>query len=593
MRRTAFGLSVLSLALTGALGAAQPAKDLVVHEWGTFLAMHGSDGITLDGMYHEEHALPEFVHSRSKDQLRIPSVVVKGETPVIYFYTTQPQKVTVHVAFPGGIWTQWYPQASLVGPQLSKTHTPLDPKDGSITWFAEILPDQGKPLAGYPSTSKDALWNFARDVDAAWVRTTDRTRGNRPDVDRFLFHRGLGQAKMPVQMTAAENGTLQWTDSSFPAAKHVFILRVENGRGAYRYLPELSTGRPLTGLIPSMTGARPLAEFTHRIADDLAARLVQSGLFEKEARAMVNTWRSSYFQNDGIRALFVMPQEWTDRYIPLKITPQPQQVVRVMVGRTELLTPDRERRAEAAVRDLAASDSEARNHAFDYLREQGRYVEPIVRRVLRTTTDERVRALCKRLLLTPFVTELRAAIHSAADGTRVADKPVHVRAQLANLLREIGMDEEAKAESKAVLDELRRQPEPPMDEPSARHYFRAIARATEAGGDDRAATAAYEKFVRFGAHVKKCGGCHDSEGPKNMTWFRDWYAGRKLAEVARRAGLTRQLIEENERRLAGGRDDTAAQMLLAYLYEAQGDQAKADSLWVRIGPSTGVKQAAR
>ena len=32
---------------------------------------------------------------------------------------------------------------------------------------------------------------------------------------------------------------------------------------------------------------------------------------------MVNTWRSSYFPTDGVRVLFVLPQSWTDRFIPL------------------------------------------------------------------------------------------------------------------------------------------------------------------------------------------------------------------------------------------------------------------------------------
>src|SRR5436190_2913936 len=98
--------------------------ELVVHEWGTFLAMEGSDGVTLDGMYHEEHALPGFVHARSKDELRVPSVSVKGETPVIYFYTDRPQDVTVRVKFPRGLWTQWYPQAEFNGPSTAGAGSP-------------------------------------------------------------------------------------------------------------------------------------------------------------------------------------------------------------------------------------------------------------------------------------------------------------------------------------------------------------------------------------------------------------------------------------------------------------------------------------
>ena len=107
--------SVLSLGCCwlGQLRAAGRAIPLgmVVHEWGTFLAMNGSDGISLDGMYHEEHALPSFVHARSKDRLRLPMSLIKGETPVIYFYTGQPARVQVDVDFPTGLWTQWYPQA--------------------------------------------------------------------------------------------------------------------------------------------------------------------------------------------------------------------------------------------------------------------------------------------------------------------------------------------------------------------------------------------------------------------------------------------------------------------------------------------------
>ena len=79
--------SFLSLAAAGFIVAApSDTPGLVVHEWGTFLTMSGSDGISLDGMYHEEHALPSFVHARSRDQLRLPTSLMKGETPVIYFY---------------------------------------------------------------------------------------------------------------------------------------------------------------------------------------------------------------------------------------------------------------------------------------------------------------------------------------------------------------------------------------------------------------------------------------------------------------------------------------------------------------------------
>jgi hypothetical protein len=158
--------------------------------------------------------------------------------------------------------------------------------------------------------------------------------------------------------------------------------------------------------------------------------------------------------------LFVVPQSWTDEFIPMTVIPKPEKVVRVMVGRIEMLTPEREQLAEAAVRSLADPDSGKREQAFAFLREQGRYVEPIVRRVQRTTTNENVRILCRRLLLTDFVTDLRAAVHNAADGKRLNVNPLLLRSHLDRLLHELGLDHEARAEGKAIESRLELKGEP-------------------------------------------------------------------------------------------------------------------------------------
>jgi hypothetical protein len=562
--KTGFGL-LLAASAGLAAQAIKPPSDLVVHEWGTFLSMSGSDGVALDGMYHEEHALPAFVHARSRDQLRLRSVVLKGETPVIYFYTEQAQKVRVEVQFPRGLWTQWYPQAQVVSPQFSQAKSPVTLRDGRIRWCADLIPAaRGAGAPEPPKTATDALWNFARDVDAAFVRTRDYTQEpEHQESERFLFYRGLGEAPL----------------------RHVFLIRVEGGKGVYAYRPGLPPGGRATDVIPSMDGAKPLDEFARALADDLAARLVESGLFPKEARAMVNTWRTSYFHTEGVRALFVMPQAWTDAFIPLEVTPKPKDVVRVMVGRIELLTPERERLAARAVRDLASPDTEARGRAFAYLREQGRYVEPIVRRVLRTTDDPKLRTVCRQLLATDFVTELRAAIHSATDGKHLQDDPVFLRAQLASLLREIGLDAEAKAEGERALAALRKRTAPAMSDPESRQFLRAYARALEGAGDDQGAAEQYARFIRFGSQVrtnKDCRGCHADAGPRDMAWFRDWWAGRKFAaSLARIDGLD-PAIAAQEAALAKAPADDAAHMMLAYLHQAKGDAAKARACWKAI-----------
>jgi len=576
--------------LSAAVTAAKPQGELTVHEWGTFLAMSGSDGITLDGMYHEEHALPGFVHARSRDQLRLPSALIKGETPVIYFYTGQPQQVSVKVGFPSGIWTQWYPQASFIGPSLTSAALP-EPRAGHITWNVEVRPSTGNAAPpALPQTSADALWRFAREVDAAYVHPTGAAAA---EWERFLFYRGLGHAELPLKLTEAEGGVLTLTSAgegkeSLSEVRHLFVLRVENGKGAFRYLPRITAQQPLRGVIPRRSDLKPAEEFGRTVSEALVGRLVEAGLYPKEARAMVRTWASSYFQTDGIRVLAAMPQSWTDRFIPMRVNPPPTSLVRVMVARLELLTTEREQRAETAIRDLASAESGRRDLAFTYLRDQGRYVEPVLRRVVRTSQDEQVRSLCKRLLLTGFVTELRTASRVAASGVRVKEEATGVQAQLAALLKEVGLEREARETAQPLLQKLRSLPEPPMERSGSRHYFRAVARASEAMGDDASTARAYAKFVRFGSRVKQCGGCHEPDGPKDMAWFRDWWAGQRLATYAVRSGQLEALIDEQEQALAANSSDTAAQMLLAYLYAANGKADRAEAMWSRVAPERRV-----
>ena len=38
------------------------------HEWGTFTSLVGSNGVTQNGMYHEDEHLPDFVHSFGETQ---------------------------------------------------------------------------------------------------------------------------------------------------------------------------------------------------------------------------------------------------------------------------------------------------------------------------------------------------------------------------------------------------------------------------------------------------------------------------------------------------------------------------------------------
>src|SRR5436190_9037375 len=109
-------VSVLCLTI----GVSAFAQGLVVHEWGTFTSVQGSDGVQLDWRSLLQSDLPKFVYDRSKRGIELQqgfygeklslNARQRMETPVIYFYTEEETTVDVSVKFPQGLITEWYPR---------------------------------------------------------------------------------------------------------------------------------------------------------------------------------------------------------------------------------------------------------------------------------------------------------------------------------------------------------------------------------------------------------------------------------------------------------------------------------------------------
>jgi hypothetical protein len=57
-------------------------------------------------------------------------------------------------------------------------------------------------------------------------------------------------------------------------------------------------------------------------------------------------------------------------------------------------------------------------------------------------------------------------------------------------------------------------------------------------------------------------------GPRDPSFFRDWYAGRKYGELAVKTGQAPQLIAAHEQVLSATPQNLASQLSLTYLYEA-------------------------
>jgi hypothetical protein len=443
--------------------AAKDSGRLVVHEWGTFLSVQGSDGNTLGGMVDSEEALPPFVEARNIQTWQRSLIREKMETPVTYFYTDRPRDVKVLVSMPKGILTHWFPSVRHYGPDLDRktaspvargyldwqtihlipSSTPLSTKahkteivalkngkvytgivmqedkqgiqlvtgdDTTVTLPTDQIAerrtgDTTQPAPALPKVDAAQTWQFARETDSAYVRvnTWDTQFRRQTQLEKFLFYRGLGQFTLGLAVEAVESckRELQLTllNRDSQRLRSLFLVQVENGTLRFAALGDLD-GRATRTVQPGLclSAPLPLSQGVPEAKRAVAEALVACGLYRKEALAMVNTWEKSYFRSEGLRVLSVLPREVVDGVIPIQIKPAADELIRVMVGRVEILTPQREREIEQFVTKLGAKEYKVRQAASLGLAKLGRITEPVLRRVIATSNDPEVRSRAETLI---------------------------------------------------------------------------------------------------------------------------------------------------------------------------------------------------
>jgi len=360
--------------------AAHP-DPLTVHEWGTFTTVAGPDGQAIDWLpLGGPTDLPCFVeHYRNRPDTKIapnqPVLLdyitaranlwgkVRMETPVLYFYAREPKKVSVTVRFPHGLMTEWYPHATVTQPLVDKASLRRANQQSVITWRDVIVSPGGS--SDFPSGEGESHYYAARNTDAAPL-TVGRQR------ERFLFYRGVASFDVPLSASALGEGTVRIRNTAGNAMRGVILFENRGGAIRYRVVDTLSGEGTLSLSATSGTVAS--------LRSELERMLVAAGLYTREARAMVDSWRDSWFE-EGTRVFYIVPPRSVDAILPLHVTPAPASTARVFVGRMEIITPETERAVENAI---ARGDSAL-------LERHGRFLGPIADAILARTNDAAVR----------------------------------------------------------------------------------------------------------------------------------------------------------------------------------------------------------
>ncbi len=357
----------LMTAMTLASLARADKPQLVIHEWGTFTSLQNARGEAIGGINIDDEPVPAFVHALdaslvqgqpSETQRRLqmqtkgiftfgphPDVTMRLETPVVYFYDLRdsskplpPMAVDLSVTFNGGYLSQFYPNVS--GPQ------PVTTRDFAQGSYVPVLATTTHTLsweglkigqAGEGPKTTERVWTAPREVKAANVVAANG------ESEKFLFYRGVAHVNSPIHIEPFFGGMayLRLDEGLFKAAWFVDVTKV---------------GVAFQSISPGSGGLKPAPKqsdiFTPRFDDNsshspenlkalrqsMIDALTDNGLFPDEAAAMLNTWEASYFKSPGLRLFYIVPKEWVEKNLPMKVS-VPADITRVMVGRIEMVSP--------------------------------------------------------------------------------------------------------------------------------------------------------------------------------------------------------------------------------------------------------------
>jgi len=229
----------------------------------------------------------------------------------------------------------------------------------------------------------------ARETDANFVRMA-APKGKGTEYERDLFYRGVGMFHAPLSVAYdAGDNTIRLSTTESSPLSDLFILTIHDNMARYQRVERIAANDGRTVKLGDQTFA-PLSDVREKIMHEVAVALTRQGLYPREALAMVNTWKDQWFAEEGVRVLYLLPRSWTDRTLPLSISPAPDNVVRVMVGRSELITPAVESSLRTQITQYSEGDASTKAVVIGNVRRLGlgRFLDAATRRLTFNNKDK-------------------------------------------------------------------------------------------------------------------------------------------------------------------------------------------------------------
>ena len=159
--------------------------------------------------------------------------------------------------------------------------------------------------AAFPLGDRDNHYFAARNTSATPVRVK-APAGDQDE--KFLFYRGVSSAAMPLAARLTADGKVLLENRGTDEISGVMLIESRGGKLGYR----------LAGPVrdPTLVVPPPLTAAGDSMLRDLESLLIARGLYLDEARAMIATWRNSWFE-EGSRILYILPARAVSAVLPL------------------------------------------------------------------------------------------------------------------------------------------------------------------------------------------------------------------------------------------------------------------------------------
>jgi hypothetical protein len=377
-RLTLVALLIAAPVLVSAVRTAGTTDDirstpgLTVHEWGTFTSVAGIDGMAVDWRPAGGPTdLPCFVALSDPSNVKGPGPgsqlggregegKIRMETPVLYFYSPQETAVNVRVSFPHGLITEFYPTVAKIGPSnLANAIKDLRSATGTIEWNnVRVMPGSSE---SFPLEAKRSHYYAARQTESNPVQVGEQR-------EKFLFYRGIASFQPPIAAKLNGSGSIEISNLGDETIPGIVLFENRDGKIGYSIVRDLD--KQTTMEHPQLTS--DLAS----LQKPLEALLVAQGMYPAEARAMVATWRDTWFEK-GTRVFYIVPPKTVDDVLPLSVEPRPAHVARAFVGRMEIITAETQKEVLNAIR----------TNDMPVLESYGRFLAPIVNRIYAKLSD--------------------------------------------------------------------------------------------------------------------------------------------------------------------------------------------------------------